>query len=219
MHLILADDDLVCQRHLTATVAGWGFTASAVGDGNEAYELLRRSRGPCLALLDWMMPGLEGPEVCRLVRMLPQQQLVYAILLTGKSAKDEVIAGLRAGADDYITKPFDPEELFARLQVGVRVLTLQQHLTSKVEELAEALARVKQLQGLLPICSYCKNVRSDDNYWHKVEHYLAQHTELQFSHGICPRCYHDVIEPELQRMEADKGSFSRDAERSVAERV
>jgi hypothetical protein len=115
-------------------------------------------------------------------------------------ADDDVVAGLQAGADDYMTKPFDQEELFARLQVGVRVLSLQENLTQRVHELADALTRVKQLQGLLPICCYCKNVRTDNNYWQEVEHYFGQFTDVEFSHGICPRCYHEVVEPELERM-------------------
>jgi CheY-like chemotaxis protein len=89
------------------------------------------------------------------------------------------------------------EELAARLGVGIRVLGLQQQLALRVRELTEAAARVKQLQGLLPICCYCKSVRDDQNYWRRVEDYLRAHSDLRFSHGICPDCYQQVVQPQL----------------------
>jgi response regulator RpfG family c-di-GMP phosphodiesterase len=98
------------------------------------------------------------------------------------------VAGLDAGADDYVVKPFDQEELRARVQVGIRVLKLQRSLADRVTELELALDRVNQLQGLLPICCYCKRIRDDRNYWHQVEAYIENHSDAQFSHGVCPEC-------------------------------
>jgi YesN/AraC family two-component response regulator len=117
---------------------------------------------------------------------------MYLMLLTSLESKGHIVAGLDAGADDYLVKPFDPEELRARINVGVRVLSLQERLADRVKELQEALANVKVLHGLLPICSYCKRIRGDDQYWQQVEGYIAQHSDAQFSHGICPTCYATV---------------------------
>jgi DNA-binding response OmpR family regulator len=206
MKVIVADDDPLFQRLLTRSLSRWDFTTEVAPDGQYALDVLLQATDPCIALLDWVMPGLEGPEVCRRLRADSRPHAVHLILLTGRGSRDDIVAGLQAGADDYMVKPFDQQELYARLQVGVRALTLQQSLASRVQELADALTRVKQLQGLLPICCYCKSVRTDDNYWQKVEHYFAQHTEVQFSHGICPRCYQDVVEPELQRFKEERNT-------------
>jgi DNA-binding response OmpR family regulator len=206
MKVIVAEADATNQGVLPAPLREWGHDVRVVHDGQRAWELIATEPGPRIVLLDWVLPGLEGPELCRRLRTLPNQQLIYAVLLTRKIAQEEVIAGLRAGADDYMTRPLDQAELFARLQVGIRVLSLQAHLTRRIDELADALTRVKQLQGLLPICCYCKNIRTDDNYWQHVEQYLAQHTDLQFSHGICPRCYQNVVEPQLQQLKTAKAA-------------
>ena len=108
--------------------------------------------------------------------------------------------GLEAGADDYMTKPFNPRELRARLHVGVRVVQLQKALLERFQQLEDAVRSVKQLQGLLPICSYCKKIRNDRNYWEQVDAYISRHSEAQFSHGICPDCYQAHLMPQLRRL-------------------
>ena len=120
-------------------------------------------------------------------------------MLTAKTDKKDVVQGLDAGADDYLTKPFDRQELRARIGVGVRIAELQKSLADRVVELEFALSRVKQLQGLLPICSYCKKVRDDQNYWTQVDSYISKHTEVEFSHSICPTCYDQLVKPQLNR--------------------
>jgi CheY-like chemotaxis protein len=160
--------------------------------------MLQEERAPHLVLLDWSMPHLDGLEVCRRVRQLPQSQSPYIILVTAKGGKEDVVAGLEAGADDYISKPFDPGELKARLLAGVRIVELQRNLAERVDELEAALARVTQLHGLLPICGYCKRIRDDQNYWQQVESYISSHADVSFSHGVCPDCYEQRVKPELE---------------------
>ena len=167
----------------------WGYQVLAAKDGTGAWEILNHQDSPPLAILDWMMPGIDGLKLCRMIRAAPQLAQVYVILLTARTGQGNQLAGLEAGADDYVTKPFDRKELRARVQVGARVAKLQASLADRIHELEEALAKVKQLQGLIPICSYCKKIRDDKNYWRQVESYLAEHSEVQFSHGICPECY------------------------------
>jgi phosphoserine phosphatase RsbU/P len=203
MHVLIVDDDRVTLRTMSATVERWGFTVETAAGGQAAWHLLENQDRPQIVILDWVLPDIEGPELCRRLRSLPHSQLIYAILLTSKTRKADVIEGLRAGADDYMAKPFDPDELFARMQVGARLLGAQVALTARIRELAEAQACVQQLQGLLPICCYCKNIRTDENYWQKVEHYFGAHTALQFSHGICPHCYTNIVVPALAKQKEE----------------
>ncbi len=188
MKVLVAEDDPVSRCMLLAALSGWGFQPVAAADGLEAWHALSGEGAPKMAVLDWGMPGLDGPEVCRRARQGPAPEPPYLILLTGRGAKADIVAGLQAGANDYVTKPFDPEELRARLQVGRQVVGLQQALAARVRELEEALAQVKRLEGMLPICSYCKKIRDDHNYWHQVESYLLEHSAVRFTHGICPGC-------------------------------
>ena len=189
MQVLIADDDRVTAEILARTLQRWGHATTVIGDGAAAFEQLRAATTATLAILDWMMPGMDGPEVCRRVRAELPLANMYLLLVTAREGRGDVVAGLDAGADDYVIKPFDAEELRARIAVGIRVLTLQEKLADRVAELQTALSNVKELSGLLPICSYCKRIRGDDQYWQQVEGYLAEHSTVQFSHGICPTCY------------------------------
>ncbi|PYV91799.1 MAG: response regulator, partial [Acidobacteria bacterium] len=124
----------------------------------------------------------------------------YIILLTAKERSQDIVAGLQAGADDYLTKPFDLEELRARMQAGLRISELQDSLAERVRELEDALSRVRILQGLLPICSYCKKIRDDSNYWQQIENYVTAHSGAQFSHSVCPQCYEEIVKPQLEEL-------------------
>ena len=200
MRILIAEDDLVSRKMLEATLSRWGYELVVTQDGAAAWAALQGQDAPRLAILDWMMPGMDGVDVCRNVRTLPTQEPPYVILLTAKGSKADVVSGLQAGADDYIVKPFDREELRARVHAGVRILTLQASLAARVRELEIAIGRVKTLQGLLPICSYCKRVRNDGDYWQQVESYISDHSDARFSHGICPDCYESVVRPQLETL-------------------
>ena len=202
MRILIAEDDAVSRRRLEATLRKWGYEVLAVEDGLAAWEVLQGEMPPPLAILDWMMPGMDGIEVCRKVRERSPSRPLYIIVLTARGSREDVVAGLQAGGDDYVTKPFDREELHARVKVGLRVLQLQMNLADRVRELEEALARVKQLQGLLPICSYCKKIRDDQNYWQQVEGYISEHSDAVFSHGICPDCFEKFVKPELNKLKS-----------------
>ncbi len=210
MHVLIAEDDRVTGEILARNLRRWQYETTLVADGREAWRFLSTATAPTLAILDWMMPEADGPDICRRVRAELPDAHMYLLLVTAREARGDIVAGLDAGADDYIIKPFDIEELRARVGVGVRMLGLQQKLAERVAELQTALSNVKQLRGLLPICSYCKRIRGDDQYWQQVEGYIAEHSEAQFSHGICPTCYAS-ISAELdslssQRPGQEKGS-------------
>lgn len=200
--LLIAEDDLVSRRALEATLQKWGHRVRVTSDGDAAWEALQQSPPPALAILDWMMPRVDGLGLCRRIRETPRTRGVYVILLTARHGKQSILEGLDGGADDYIVKPFDRDELRARLNVGLRVAALQQSLAARVAELEQALQNVKHLQGLLPICCYCKKIRDDSNYWRRVEEYISHHSEARFSHGICPDCFDDIVKKDMQAKQA-----------------
>ena len=202
MKIVIAEDNDVVRAILEASLTSWGHEGVVCTDGTQAWQALHAKDAPRLAILDWMMPGMDGTEICRKLRQSPETESVYIILLTGRDQRADIVAGLEAGANDYVTKPFDHDELRARVRVGVRMVELQKLLADRVRDLEEAITKVKQLSGLLPICSYCKKVRDDKNYWQQVEAYVGQHSEAQFSHSICPDCYETIVKPELRKYQS-----------------
>jgi sigma-B regulation protein RsbU (phosphoserine phosphatase) len=168
----------------------------------QARDELLNEDSPPLAILDWMMPEMDGVEVCRLIRAEDRRPPVYIILLTAKETKENIVQGLGSGANDYVVKPFDLNELRARVQVGERMVHLQNELAHRVKELEAALLQVKQLKGLIPICAYCKKIRDDRNYWQDLEIYMHDHADVDFSHGVCPACFQKTIK-ELKAMKGE----------------
>ncbi len=198
LKILIAEDDPVSATLLKTLLGQWEYDVVTTDNGDEALSVLTAPDGPSLAILDWMMPGLSGLDVCRMIRSASPLRPLYLILLTRLGKRDNIVEGLEAGADDYLAKPFDAAELRARVQAGQRVVNLEHELLARVQELEEALANVQRLQGLLPICSYCKKVRDDKDYWHQVESYVAQHADVQFSHSICPSCYETIMKPQIE---------------------
>jgi len=188
MRVLIAEDSSTTREVLRIMLEKWGHETVTVSDGNEAWDLLQGENAPPLALLDWMMPGLEGTEICERVRRLETVTPPYLILITAKEGKEDLLRGFEAGADDYIVKPVDPAELHARVQGGARVVGLHAALARRVEELQDALSHIRTLQGLLPICLHCHRIRTDEESWQRLESYIEEHSEAAFSHSLCPDC-------------------------------
>lgn len=188
MRILIAEDDITSRTLLSAVLQKNGHEPVEARDGAEALATLLREDAPRMAILDWMMPEIDGVEVCRRVRAREQERPPYLIMLTTRGEKTDISAGLRAGANDYIAKPFNAVELVARIEVGCRYADLEDRYAAKVRELQEALAQIKTLSGVVPICSHCKKIRDDEGYWNQVEAFVASHTEARFTHGICPEC-------------------------------
>jgi CheY-like chemotaxis protein len=203
MIVLIADDLDVNRKLLRSLLSADGYDVIEASNGTDAFQILQGATGPIVGLIDWEMPEMEGIEVCRQTRALQGTPPIYLILLTVRDSKQDIVAGLQGGANDYITKPFDKTELLARVGIGKQMVQLQQTLTERVAELGEALLSVKQLGGLLPICSYCKKIRDDQNYWQQVESYVGKHSDAKFSHSICPQCYEDIVKPQMVQLGVD----------------
>jgi DNA-binding response OmpR family regulator len=188
MRVLVADDDLTSRNILAAVLKKWGLDFVVTEDGLSAWDVLQRPDAPRLILLDWNMPGMDGLEVCRRLREKESHDPPYVILLTARGEKSDIVQGLEAGANDFVTKPFDPGELSARLAVGRRVIDLQSALNERIRELSAAIEHVKTLQGIIPICMHCHKIRTDTDSWQRIEQYIQEHSDAHFSHGICPRC-------------------------------
>ena len=206
MKVLIAEDDPISHRLIEARLSQWGYEVVSTHDGAEAWETFQRLDEPLVAILDWMMPSMDGLEVCRRIRGAGPTQPVHIIFLTAKGQEDDIAKGFEAGANDYLTKPFRVQELKARVKVGAELVTAHAQLADRIRELEAALAKVRKLEGLLPICSYCKKVRDDQDYWQEVECYVQDRSEAQFSHGICPECYETVVKPELAALKAERDS-------------
>jgi CheY-like chemotaxis protein len=201
LQVLVADDEPVSRAVVGAMLKKAGYDVTYAPDGDQAWTQLNSDRPPAIALLDWEMPGLAGPEVIRKIRARGDQAPTYVILLTSRDSSADIVAGLKAGANDYVTKPANEDELIARVNVGARVVELQTALADRVRSLEEALANVKALQTLLPMCAYCKAIRNDQNYWEKVETYFHEHSGVSFSHSYCPTCYERFVKPQLDALE------------------
>jgi phosphoserine phosphatase RsbU/P len=206
LQVLVADDEAVSRTVVGAMLKKAGYPVIYATDGEQAWRTLDSEDPPALALLDWEMPGLQGPEVVRRLRKKEVQTPTYVILLTSRDSSADIVQGLRAGADDYVTKPANEDELIARVSVGARVVELQAALAERVRSLEEALANVKALQTLLPMCAYCKSIRNDQNYWEKVETYFTQHSNVAFTHSYCPNCYERFVRPELEALEGARAA-------------
>lgn len=172
--VLLADDEHVTRRMLGAHLKRFGFEVVAVNDGLEAWNVLTAPNAPHIVLLDWNMPGINGVDLCRRIRERNERHYTYTLLMTATEKKSDVVHGLTAGADDFITKPVDPPELQARLNTARRIVSLEEGLA--------------ELEGILAICMHCKRIRNGDKLWERLETYVERHSNAKFSHGLCSDC-------------------------------
>ena len=185
MRILIVEDDRDARDMLKILLELDGHEVVTAADGKEAWDLFSGGNFS-LVLSDWLMPDVDGLDLSRKIRGADRIQYCYIILLTALLGKSNYLEAMRAGADDFVTKPYDPDELRARLIVAERIVGLQN--------------RVKHLEGVLPTCMYCKKIRDQRDVWVGIEQYITQRTEASFSHGVCPDCYQQVVKPELDRM-------------------
>lgn len=204
---ILIMDDIARNIQVLASVLDKaGYRVAAATDGRQALAMLT-SVLPDLVLLDVMMPGLDGFQVCRRIKESAEAGHVPVILLTARTAAEDLLTGFQAGAVDYVTKPFNTKELLARVRTHVMLKKARDTRKQLIAQLRDALARVRTLSVLFPICPHCKKVRTDQGYWQRVEEYVASQCQALFSHGICPEClfkHYPEYAAEIRRSEVNE---------------
>ncbi len=186
MKILIAEDDATSRLLLQATLEMLGHEVTAAEHGEQALTCWLAGDFP-VVISDWLMPRMNGLELCRAIRATNRPTYTLIIMLTSLGGKANYLEAIHAGADDFLTKPCDEEQLAARLLVAERILGLRHH--------------VSQLEQLLPICAYCKKIRDDHDQWQPVEGYIAEHSEARtkFSPGIGPAC--------LKKFEAELASL------------
>ncbi len=186
MKILAVEDDPVARAVLRQALRRLGHESIEAADGEAAWEILQ-TESVRVVVSDWMMPRSDGLDLCRRIRGRVGADYIYFILLTSRDATQEnQTASADAGVDDFLTKPLDLTELWTRLRVAERILRYT--------------TQVRQLEEMLPICSYCKKIRDDQNYWQQLEGYISERTGSDFSHSVCPDCYKRVVLPELEQL-------------------
>jgi DNA-binding response OmpR family regulator len=206
--ILIIDDVPTNLEILSECLEAASLEVVAAQDGAAGLTIAQRAR-PDLILLDVLMPGLDGFETCRRLKAAECTHDLPVIFMTGLTETANKVTGFEVGGVDYVTKPFQVEEVLARVKTHLALRKLQQQLEAQnvrlqqeiaermraeaqreqlIGQLQEALANIKTLRGLVPICAACKKIRDDRGYWNQLESYLLNHTEAQFSHGICPEC-------------------------------
>jgi DNA-binding response OmpR family regulator len=189
LKIIAVEDDAVARAVLRQALRRLGHEVVEAADGEEAWAKLQDDPAR-VVVSDWMMPKLDGLQLCGRIRHRSAAEYVYFILLTGRDATaDNQKEAADAGVDDFLTKPLDLSELWTRLRVAERILRYT--------------TQVRQLEQMLPICSYCKKIRDDQNYWQQIEGYITERTGSDFSHSVCPDCYQRVVLPELEKIKGE----------------
>ena len=185
--LLAVDDNPHNLRLLLGILSQQGYHVRPAASGRMALTAAYASP-PDLVLLDIRMAHMDGYEVCQHLKADNRTRDIPIIFLSALSDVSKKVKAFEVGGVDYITKPFQSEEVLMRVATHLKIQALQKSLREKVGQLEDALTKIDTLHGLLPICSYCKNIRDDAGYWQQVEVYIAQHSSAEFSHSICPNC-------------------------------
>jgi DNA-binding response OmpR family regulator len=185
--VLIVDDDPANLELLFQHLNQAGYKVLVAENGQLALERAELAQ-PDAILLDVMMPGMDGFETCRRLKQQAVTQSIPVIFMTALADTADKVKGFAAGGVDYVTKPFQPEELLARVAAHTSIYLLQKELRQKNRELEVALSQVKRLSGLLPICASCKKIRDDQGYWQDVAVYIQDHSEAELSHGLCADC-------------------------------
>jgi sigma-B regulation protein RsbU (phosphoserine phosphatase) len=185
--ILIAEDDPISLRVLRMTLEGQGHEVVSTVNGAEAWRAFVVQPFE-VVVSDWMMPEMDGVQLCQKIRERKRaRSYCYFIMLTARTGRENHKIAMEAGVDDFLTKPMRPDELIIRLRVAQRILAF--------------MKEVGELRRLLPICSYCKKVRDDKDYWQGIETYLHRQTGTDFSHSICPDCYTSQVKPQLAELE------------------
>jgi CheY-like chemotaxis protein len=195
MKVLIAVENLDTRWWMQMELAELGHDVQAVGSGLDAWEVMTSADPPQVMLLDWELSGLDGLALCRKARGNPLREQPYLILLLSEGNGENVRGALHAGADDYLRRPLNPDDLAARLTLAQRVMALQSQVTRQTEYLYNSLLEqgfspptAGHWHELLPMCAWCKQVRTEEEGWQNLEKYLAQELDIDVTHGICPEC-------------------------------
>jgi PleD family two-component response regulator len=204
--VVLIVDDNELNREVVAELVGSSMECDIglAAGGPEALKFMEET-APDLVLLDVNMPGMDGYAVCRAIRSGDANWEIPVIFLTGQRDSEFIVKGFEAGGSDYLLKPFESRELLARVRVHLELKLQRDELRKRNSELEAALARVKRLEGIIPICMYCKKIRNDDTMWQRFEQYIEEHSDAFFSHGLCPDCFNEQLS-RIEAMKDDEGS-------------
>jgi sigma-B regulation protein RsbU (phosphoserine phosphatase) len=187
--ILIAEDEFTTRMMVQVCLENWGYRVETATNGSEAMRLMEKDDAPQIAILDWEMPELAGIEVCSKVKDRIVENPPYVILLTGRDSNTDILRGFDAGADDYMTKPFNDDELRARVRVAERLVRTQFSLAETVAELKDALNQLELLEGRVEICPDCRSVFSMyDGVWHSLQEILKYGADPRFVNRRCPQC-------------------------------
>ncbi len=185
--VLVVDDRQADRTLLTEILVREGYDVRPFEGGELALASVA-AQPPQLILLDIQMPEMDGFEVFRRLKAREESRDIPIMFISAATEMENKLTGLRLGAVDFVTKPFQREELLARVRTHVELSQLRSQLAQQTADLRDALAKVKTLSGFIPICASCKKIRDDQGFWNQIERYISEHSDAQFSHGICPDC-------------------------------